>query len=138
MNKQQKEFGNSLIKMGGALIIVILVLVGIYLFALPDEVPPDPVYYIEIDRDDIKNQNVTGFTMVDTRNETEYETRHIGGALNMPWGCGSCYVRSITENFSYNDTIVLYGYDTQSIATFTHGLGFRNLYVFTDWRGWIG
>jgi len=80
-----------------------------------------------------------GSTLIDLRPPAQYNNKHVGGAVSVPYGCGSCFPDDITSNYETDDTLVLYGSSAIDAAYDLHGMyGYDNLYILTDYTKWVG
>lgn len=137
MDKSRKVTGNRLMIFGGLIIIFAIVLaIIVTVFDEPEEEEPI-VYFTEITRDDLKSGNVSGFRLIDIRNTIQYNESHIGGALSIPYGCESCFIKKAKELLNVSDVLVLYGEKSESASKILHNLGFEKLFILVDFHGWL-
>ncbi len=142
-HQKKKEWSDYCFLIGGALILIVAIWIIGGLFATPEDNTPDPpvttMPYTLINLDYIKDGNLTGFTMVDIRSNVSFNISHIGGAVNIPYGCGSCVKRDTRLYLNETDTIVLYGlfYKCERTATIMDSIGYHDLYILEGWEAWV-
>ena len=135
--KERRKIGNNLLIIGVILLTICIVSV-IAIRLMPKEIvtPPIQPTFTLIDRQDIKDQNVTGFTTIDIRPSEKYNLSHFGGSINIPYGCGDCF-RSMIAKANLSGALVIYGENSIPATEYLFNLGYPDLYIVTDWKGWL-
>jgi len=119
-----------------ALIAVLLIMASLYLISAQylKPVTETPIY-TEISVDDTIPSPAI---FIDVRPYTKFNISHIGGAKSIPYSnCSTCF-KSRVSIYDFNKNYVLYGPESYNASAFMHNLGFRYLYILTDYYRWTG
>jgi len=74
--------------------------------------------------------------LIDVRPYPDYNHSSIGGSINVPYSCTSCFENSIS-NLNKSARYVIYGFNAIPATIDMADSGFTDLYVLTDWQRWI-